>query len=251
MDGRPLTVAEVERIADLESREVLLAKLAGAHEGQPVQGRQPVQRTGVAGRPAGRRSAREEGKRRSCVEATEISPSRDSPEERIRKDHHHGQAVRDDLLDAFKELTLLELSEFVKKFEETFEVTAAAPVASPPLLAPPPARPPRPPRNSRSSTSSSRVPARRRSASSRSSARSSPAWASRRPRTSSTALPSRCSRRSPRRPPRRPRPSSRPQARRSPSSRLRARRRSRQTNDVGRIWRTDPPHGRGLPPVTM
>ena len=36
----------------------------------------------------------------------------------------------DDLLDAFKELTLLELSEFVKKFEETFEVTAAAPVAA-------------------------------------------------------------------------------------------------------------------------
>jgi len=35
----------------------------------------------------------------------------------------------DDLMDAFKEMTLLELSEFVKKFEETFEVTAAAPVA--------------------------------------------------------------------------------------------------------------------------
>ena len=35
----------------------------------------------------------------------------------------------DDLLDAFKELTLLELSEFVKKFEGTFDVTAAAPVA--------------------------------------------------------------------------------------------------------------------------
>jgi large subunit ribosomal protein L7/L12 len=35
----------------------------------------------------------------------------------------------DELLDVFKELTLLELSEFVKKFEETFEVTAAAPVA--------------------------------------------------------------------------------------------------------------------------
>ncbi len=30
MDGRPLTVAEIEKIADLESREVLLAKLAGA-----------------------------------------------------------------------------------------------------------------------------------------------------------------------------------------------------------------------------
>lgn len=35
----------------------------------------------------------------------------------------------DQLLDAFKELTLIELNEFVKKFEETFEVTAAAPVA--------------------------------------------------------------------------------------------------------------------------
>ncbi len=35
----------------------------------------------------------------------------------------------DELLDAFKEMTLLELSDFVKKFEETFEVTAAAPVA--------------------------------------------------------------------------------------------------------------------------
>jgi len=35
----------------------------------------------------------------------------------------------DDLLDAFKEMTLLELSDFVKKFEETFDVQAAAPVA--------------------------------------------------------------------------------------------------------------------------
>jgi large subunit ribosomal protein L7/L12 len=35
----------------------------------------------------------------------------------------------DELLDAFKELSLIELSDFVKKFEEVFEVTAAAPVA--------------------------------------------------------------------------------------------------------------------------
>jgi large subunit ribosomal protein L7/L12 len=35
----------------------------------------------------------------------------------------------DELINAFKELTLIELSEFVKAFEETFEVTAAAPVA--------------------------------------------------------------------------------------------------------------------------
>ncbi len=35
----------------------------------------------------------------------------------------------DELLESFKEMTLLELSEFVKQFEETFDVTAAAPMA--------------------------------------------------------------------------------------------------------------------------
>ncbi|WP_018156929.1 50S ribosomal protein L7/L12 [Demetria terragena] len=35
----------------------------------------------------------------------------------------------DELLEAFKEMTLIELSEFVKEFEDTFNVTAAAPVA--------------------------------------------------------------------------------------------------------------------------
>ncbi|HEV7203607.1 MAG TPA: 50S ribosomal protein L7/L12 [Jatrophihabitans sp.] len=38
----------------------------------------------------------------------------------------------DELLDAFKEMTLLELSEFVKQFEDTFDVTAAAAVAAAP-----------------------------------------------------------------------------------------------------------------------
>src|SRR5664279_2457639 len=36
----------------------------------------------------------------------------------------------EELINAFKELTLIELSDFVKQFEETFEVTAAAPVAA-------------------------------------------------------------------------------------------------------------------------
>lgn len=36
----------------------------------------------------------------------------------------------DQLIEAFKELTLIELSDFVKKFEEEFDVTAAAPVAA-------------------------------------------------------------------------------------------------------------------------
>ena len=42
----------------------------------------------------------------------------------------------DELLDAFKEMTLLELSDFVKLFEETFDVTAAAPVAVAAVAAP-------------------------------------------------------------------------------------------------------------------
>ncbi len=42
----------------------------------------------------------------------------------------------DELLDAFKEMTLIELSEFVKLFEETFDVTAAAPVAAAAVAAP-------------------------------------------------------------------------------------------------------------------
>ena len=42
----------------------------------------------------------------------------------------------DDLLEAFKEMTLIELSEFVKQFEETFDVKAAAPVAVAGVAAP-------------------------------------------------------------------------------------------------------------------
>ena len=43
----------------------------------------------------------------------------------------------EELLDAFKEMTLIELSEFVKQFEETFDVSAAAPVAVAAAGAPP------------------------------------------------------------------------------------------------------------------
>src|SRR4249920_4049215 len=41
----------------------------------------------------------------------------------------------DDLLDAFREMTLLELSDFVKQFEETFDVKAAVTVAAAPAAA--------------------------------------------------------------------------------------------------------------------
>lgn len=44
--------------------------------------------------------------------------------------------TNDELIDAFKELTLIELSEFVTKFEEVFDVTAAAPAAAVAVAAP-------------------------------------------------------------------------------------------------------------------
>jgi len=44
--------------------------------------------------------------------------------------------TNEELLDAFKEMTLIELSEFVKLFEETFDVKAAAPVAAVAVAAP-------------------------------------------------------------------------------------------------------------------
>jgi len=52
----------------------------------------------------------------------------------------------EELIEQFKELTLIELSEFVKAFEETFDVTAAAPAAVAVAAPPPPARGGGPPR---------------------------------------------------------------------------------------------------------
>ena len=69
----------------------------------------------------------------------------------------------DDLLEQFKDMTLLELSDFIKRFEETFDVQAAA--AAPMMMAAPGARPraAKRPRSRPSSTSSSRAPGTRRS----------------------------------------------------------------------------------------
>ena len=59
LDGKPLTPAEIAKIADLESREVLLAKLAGAMMASLQQCRLPVQCTARAGGPPGGRAAGE------------------------------------------------------------------------------------------------------------------------------------------------------------------------------------------------
>ena len=111
--------------------------------------------------------------------------------------------TNDELLEAFGEMTLVELSEFVKAFEEKFDVEAAAPLRLPllPLLL---ALLLRLRKRRMSSTSSSPPSATRRSRSSRLSA-PSPTSAWPRPRLLSTALRRPSSRRPRRKMPRRPR----------------------------------------------
>jgi large subunit ribosomal protein L7/L12 len=60
-------------------------------------------------------------------EQTPDAPQRRDPGRKVVQ--NSTRPSTDDLIEQFKELTLKELSDFVKKFEEVFEVTAAAPVA--------------------------------------------------------------------------------------------------------------------------
>ena len=113
----------------------------------------------------------------------------------------------DELLDVFKNMTVLELNEFLKAFEEEFGVTAAAPVAVP--------RPPAAAGGGEAAgcRGAGRVRRHPHAAGDKKiqvikEVRSLTASVSKRPRTSSTARPSRSSRRSPRKRPTRPRRSS-------------------------------------------
>ena len=143
MDGNALSVDEVNRIADLESREVLLAKLAGAMKGNLSKAAglfaAPASQVArLAQALADKRAAEaapapavDTDGRRGRRELTHPNPSAPVPRRStaVLKEKTMAKLSTDELLDAFKDMTLLELSEFVKKFEDTFEVTAAAPVA--------------------------------------------------------------------------------------------------------------------------
>src|SRR5206468_12291475 len=93
------------------------------HEGHAHEGRVRGQRAAVEGRSHGRRAARQERAGRGLTAAL---PSTEHPN---AKEATMAKLTTDELIEGFKELSLIELSEFVKKFEEVFEVTAAAPVA--------------------------------------------------------------------------------------------------------------------------
>ncbi len=170
LDGNPVDASQVAKLADLESREVLLGKMAGRDAGLAEPGRLPAQRPD---RPDGppRRRPRGEGDRGPLgPRGRRRHPGRGSCRGRCRRGdvrrrgHRRGSHRRGprgrvdrglsstrttltrsvvprkeatmaklstaDLLDQFKEMTLIELSEFVKEFEDTFGVTAAAPVAA-------------------------------------------------------------------------------------------------------------------------
>ena len=186
LDGKPLDAAEIAKLADLESREVLLAQAARARCWRrsarpstcstPRSRRLPGSRAPCRPRPSRTRpSSRAEPARRrrptraprtprwprTTEDAADAAGSEAAADDR-RRGEHRGLSVRsdrpgtnathhrphdragpllegnatmaklstDELLDAFKEMTLLELSEFVKQFEDTFGVTAAAPVAA-------------------------------------------------------------------------------------------------------------------------
>ena len=158
LDGKALSADEINKIADLESREVLLAKLAGALKALPTRAaglfqaplsqmarlakaleeKKPAGEAPAAAddAPPNRRRARRRPSaehrhhRRDSRRAGGVVPpdSRLHPASRERTPLM-AKLSTDELLDAFKEMTLLELSEFVKQFEDTFDVTAAAPVA--------------------------------------------------------------------------------------------------------------------------
>ena len=83
-DGAPLSADEVNKLADLESREVLLAKLAGAMKASLFGAAYRLQRTAVEGRSHGRRAAREAG-----VRGLTSGPGVAKP---LSRRIHHGKA---------------------------------------------------------------------------------------------------------------------------------------------------------------
>ncbi len=208
---RPQTQRQPEAEAPQRQRPQRQSRAeAAARQPHPRRRRPPKAAAEARGgdRRAGRRVVRTNHRDRT--------PKRPKKERKARK---MATLTKEEILDGIAELSVIQLSELLKDFEERFGVTAAAPVAVAAAAARRPAAATAAVRRRRSrpSTSSSPRPATRRSRSSRRSVPSR-ASASRRPRTWSRRRPSRCSRTSTRRTPTRPRPPSRAPAPPSRSS---------------------------------
>ena len=144
-EGKALDAAEVAALAALESREFQLARVAGvlqapvppgphhrraAHQAGGERWRCPGFRRSP-GRRAPRQAPAAEATEAPAEESLELlhhpPPSCGSPTHPSRKDATPWRSSpTEELIEAFKEMTIIELSEFVKLFEETFDVTAAA-----------------------------------------------------------------------------------------------------------------------------
>ena len=157
MDGSVLDAAGASALAELESREVMLSKIAGLLKGEMSRAAAAF----IAAQsqflslleaykeklPAGDEPAAEA----EAAAAAEVR-GRGSTEQRRKRPQQKRHPARkqqrraprrkqmakvktEDLLESFKEMTLLELSEFIKQFEETFDVKAAS--AAPVMMAGP------------------------------------------------------------------------------------------------------------------
>ncbi len=157
MDGKLLSADDAKSLASLESREVMLSKIAGMLKSEMSRAAATFvgaqsKFLGVLEAYKAKLPAEEAAAEPSAEEAadeppprtarTRKRPERGSRGERRERSTRGGGCGRrgghdrggvgmaklsnDDLLDKFKEMTLLELSEFIKQFEETFDVTAAA-----------------------------------------------------------------------------------------------------------------------------
>ena len=159
-----LSADDVKALAELPSRDELLARFAGALQAPLVKTAgllQALPRNFAYGLSALIESQRSGLSRRTpTIQPTQHFRQRNKPPSWL---------TQEEILDSISELTVLELKELLDAFEERFGVTAAAPVAVAAAAAAPgggEALPP--PRSRTSSTSSSSAPAPRRSRSSRS-----------------------------------------------------------------------------------
>ena len=151
--ARTFDAAAVTRLATLPPREVLLAQLAGGFASPlPTMAgllAAPLRNLGYALSAAARQREAASGRRLQ-------GPHLDTTHTHKEGHHHMATITQDQILEAIDGMTVLELSDFIKKFEERYGVTAAAPAAAAAAGRRPPAAPPlRPPPRSRPSSAPS------------------------------------------------------------------------------------------------
>ena len=119
LDDQPLSADEARALAEVEPRDVLLARLAGALAA-PMQTFAGLLQALPRDLAYGLQALIDKGGAGEAASDTTPGRARDMATKAVTKD---------EILDAISQMTVLELSELLKEFEERFGVTAAAPVA--------------------------------------------------------------------------------------------------------------------------